>query len=149
LAVEQALRFLKGHTYIIGIRINKDIGILIGKLGNISFSKGFYVYIGSAKNRLNARLRRHLSQDKKLFWHIDYLLKSKAACLKEIWIGSNKKECSIARLIYQNLNSRIIRDFGSSDCGCCGHLIFINKDLSLARFLRKRGFKKIGLNYAG
>jgi len=149
LAAEQALRFLKGRTYVIGIRINKDIGILIGKLGNISFSKGFYVYIGSAKNRLNARLRRHLSQNKKLFWHIDYLLKSNAACLKVIWVGSNKSECSTARLIHQNLNSRIIRDFGSSDCGCPGHLLFINKGMALRRLLKKQGFKKIGLNYAG
>jgi Uri superfamily endonuclease len=151
LAAEQRLGFLKAQTYILGIRINRDVRILIGRLGNISFSKGVYVYIGSAKNRLNARLRRHLSQDKKLFWHIDYLLKSKATRLKEIWIGSNKKECSIARLIYQNSNARIIRDFGSSDCGCPGHLLFIPylKDIKLSVFLNKQGFNKIRFNYAG
>ena len=156
--MEQRLRFLKGQTYILSIKVNKDIKIPIGKLGNISFSKGFYLYIGSAKNRLKARLQRHLSQDKKLFWHIDYLLTSTAACIKETWIDSNKKECSIVRLIYENLKGKIIKGFGSSDCRCPGHLVFIphlkknarfiDKDVSLANFLKKQGFKKVRFNYA-
>ncbi len=145
MVAEQRLRFLKGHIYILGIEVNRDIRISIGKLGNVSFSKGFYLYIGSAKNRLNARLKRHLSADKKLFWHIDYLLTSSVAYLKQIWTDSNKRECAIVSLINNNLNSRIVRGFGSSDCRCPGHLISINNYNSLERFLKQQGFKQIRL----
>ena len=155
----QGLRLLKGQTYILGIELNKDLKIAIGRLGNISFSRGIYFYIGSAKNRLSARLRRHLSPDKRLFWHIDYLLSSEASCLKKIWTGNNKRECSIVRLIYQSLKSRIIKGFGSSDCHCPGHLVFIrrpkkgagffDKDSPLSKFFKKQGFSEVRLNYAG
>ena len=121
----QGLRALKGQIYILGIKLNRDIKISIGRLGNISFNKGVYLYIGSAKNRLSARLKRHLSPDKRLFWHIDYLLCSDFASVKGIWIDGSKNECSIVRLIYQNLEGHIIKGFGSSDCRCPGHLVFI------------------------
>jgi len=176
--VVQSLKSPEGQIYILGIELNpvrnlaqknnkdgisnglnKDIKIAIGGLGNISFRRGFYLYIGSAKNRLGSRLRRHLSTDKRLFWHIDYLLTSNAACIKKVWVNSNKRECSVAQLINQNLNSRIIKGFGSSDCRCPGHLIFIpypkrdmefmDKDISLAKFFKEHGFKKIKLHYKG
>jgi Uri superfamily endonuclease len=133
----------KGQTYILGIEVNRDVRISIGKLGSVSFSKGFYLYIGSAKNRLNARLRRHLSADKKLFWHIDYLLTSSAAYLKQIWTDGDKRECAIVSLINNNLNSKIVRGFGSSDCRCPGHLVFINRYIHLVNFLKKQGFRQI------
>ncbi len=142
--MKQLSGFLGGQTYILSIEVNKDIRISIGKLGNVSFSKGFYLYVGSARNRLNSRLRRHLSADKKLFWHIDYLLNSSAARLKRIWTGGDRRECAIVGLINNNLSSEIVRNFGSSDCRCPGHLIFINKYIHPGGFLKKRGFKQIG-----
>jgi Uri superfamily endonuclease len=39
------------------------------------FNAGYYFYFGSAKGSggLQARLLRHISMEKKKFWHIDYL----------------------------------------------------------------------------
>jgi Uri superfamily endonuclease len=147
--VVQRLIFLKGHIYILGVEINQDIQISVGKLGKIGFYKGFYLYVGSAKDRLSTRLARHLSRDKRLFWHIDYLLASPAVCIKKIWINGNKSECSVVRLINRNVKSQIIRGFGSSDCCCPGHLVFVEKVVTLERFFKNQRFRKIKLNYAG
>jgi Uri superfamily endonuclease len=48
--------------------------IPIGKLGTFYFPAGFYIYVGSALNGLDARITRHLSKNKKKRWHIDYFL---------------------------------------------------------------------------
>ncbi len=39
------------------------------------FNAGYYFFFGSAKGNggLQARLLRHISMEKKKFWHIDYL----------------------------------------------------------------------------
>jgi len=42
---------MKG-SYILLIKLDEDKDIQIGKLGNISFKKGYYAYVGSALNGL-------------------------------------------------------------------------------------------------
>ena len=66
---------MKG-SYLLLIELKDKETIQIGKLGKIDFMKGFYVYIGSAINGLEQRINRHLRKEKKLHWHIDFLLKS-------------------------------------------------------------------------
>lgn len=55
---------MKG-SYILVIQLKEDQKIQIGKLSRIHFSKGLYVYIGSALNGLEQRLNRHLRKGKK------------------------------------------------------------------------------------
>ena len=64
-------------SYILLLDLDNNLEIPVGKLGNISFQKGHYVYVGSALNGLDARIKRHLRKHKKIHWHIDYLLKEK------------------------------------------------------------------------
>ena len=87
-------KILKG-TYCLIIHLSKDTTIEVGKRGSINFSKGYYVYVGSALNSLESRLKRHLSHNKKLFWHVDYLLESSNAVIDEIVfvVDENKWEC--------------------------------------------------------
>ena len=49
-------------------------------------------------NSLNARIKRHLSDDKKLHWHIDYLLKDKNSEIVDVifTISTNKLECKLS-----------------------------------------------------
>jgi len=54
-------------TYILLIYVSEDLKIKVGQLGETSFKKGDYIYIGSAKGYLEARLRRHLKKGKKTF----------------------------------------------------------------------------------
>jgi len=62
----------------------------IGKLGIHNLPHGYYVYVGSALGGLASRLRRHLRSEKRLHWHIDYLLRQ--AAVAQIWyaIGPDK-----------------------------------------------------------
>jgi len=62
-------------SYILLVELATEKNALIGKLGYLFFPKAFYAYVGSATNGLEARLARHLRKEKRLHWHIDYLLK--------------------------------------------------------------------------
>ena len=113
---------MKG-CYCLIIQLNKTSEIKIGKkLGKIKFKKGYYVYVGSAMNSLTARIERHLSDDKKMHWHVDYLLK-KAEVSEVIYNQSKRKiECKLSQ--YISKNSEGIPDFGCSDCECESHLYY-------------------------
>lgn len=112
--------------YSLIIRLEKDQSIRIGRSGKINFKKGFYIYTGSALNGLKARIERHRNKNKRLFWHIDYLLSSRYAKLCEvIAIRTDKKfECKLNSIISSLPNAQPIKKFGCSDCSCRSHLIY-------------------------
>ncbi len=66
---------MKG-TYLLLIKLPSDVNIQVGKRGLIHFSSGWYVYVGSALRGIERRVARHCSHNKKMHWHIDYLLES-------------------------------------------------------------------------
>ncbi|MCD6421144.1 MAG: GIY-YIG nuclease family protein, partial [Thaumarchaeota archaeon] len=66
---------MKG-VYLLFLRVKRDLRMRVGSLGVIDFKEGLYVYVGSAQNNLEKRVRRHLSKEKKVRWHIDYLTSS-------------------------------------------------------------------------
>lgn len=101
--------------YCLIMRLNKNKAIKIGKLGKIGFKKGYYIYVGSGGF---ARVRRHLSREKKLKWHIDYFL-IEAKIIDVIYI---KDECNVARQLAKRFPS--ITGFGCSDCSCKSHLFY-------------------------
>jgi len=129
-------------TYVLWVVLDKDIKIYVGSLEKLTFRRGIYLYIGSAKRGLKARIERHLSRKKNIFWHIDYLLSSNQAKIKNIWINGKLKECQIARRI-QRKGYDFMNKFGSSDCNCPSHLFFINKGARKVQdLLKKKGFVK-------
>ncbi len=58
-------------SYQLLIRIGRPIRLRIGALGVQEFPAGHYLYTGSARRNLEARIHRHLRREKKLRWHID------------------------------------------------------------------------------
>jgi Uri superfamily endonuclease len=114
---------MKG-TYILLIEIEDDIDTRVGKLGNIFFKKGFYVYIGSGLSGLEQRVNRHLRNDKKIHWHIDYLLRSAKVDSVYYKESNEKEECKFARPFSK---LKVVDNFGSSDCKCKSHLFFGSK----------------------
>lgn len=112
---------MKG-IYLLLLQLDKSQQISIGRLGVRYFTKGFYAYVGSALNGLEARVNWHFNRNKKHHWHIDYLLDK--ACIYEVVLipAQEKLECTLARVLKDNL--LCIRRFGSSDCLCPGHLFF-------------------------
>ena len=134
-------------TYILLIRVDEDREITVGKLGNLIFKKGFYFYIGSARKWIEKRIKRHISKDKRRFWHIDSLLLSNNVKIKEVWLSSVNKECKIAKYLSDNISSCVKR-FGSSDCSCQSHLFFADKNYArIKNLLKRNGFKNASKDY--
>ena len=112
---------MKG-SYILIIKLKEEKTIQIGKLGKIHFKKGFYVYAGSALNTLEQRINRHLRENKKKHWHIDYFLDF-AEVIDVLYKESKTRtECNIAKILDKQLIS--IPGFGCSDCKCKSHLFY-------------------------
>jgi Uri superfamily endonuclease len=112
---------MKG-IYALIITLDKNKKIEVGHLGPIDFKKGYYMYIGSALNSLPGRINRHLRKEKKIRWHIDYLLNGAKISEVLIFETAEKLECHYSKKIRENLD--VIKNFGSSDCSCDGHLFF-------------------------
>lgn len=135
---------MKG-CYCLIINMKKDSKIKIGrKLGKIEFRQGYYVYVGSAMNSLIARIERHLSDDKKMHWHVDYLLK-KAEISDVIYNQSKRKiECDLSR--YISTQSEGIKDFGCSDCECESHLYYFKTKKEAIECV-ENAYDSIGMKY--
>lgn len=116
---------MKG-AYCLIVRVSNGLTINIGSLGKIQFDPGYYLYVGSAMNNLESRVRRHLNTAEKkvskLRWHIDYLLIEPGVTITEVYkfVSENRIECSITHALSQRYEA--VSRFGSSDCKCKGHL---------------------------
>ena len=133
-----------GGSYILLVELAVKKDVFVGKLGCISFPKASYAYVGSAMNGFRARLARHLCREKKLHWHIDYLLKE--AEVEEIVLCQDEErtECCLAQVLAGKL--QYVPGFGSSDCKCQSHLYFASeKDILKARVVE--AVRQAGLAY--
>ncbi len=123
----------KKGTYLLFLSIQQGIHLQIGALGLIHFESGNFIYIGSAMGPggLMKRISRHLKQVKKIFWHIDYLLNHDYVKIKAYGkiYSSKKMECNLAQKIKELFNNRFsnVKNFGSSDCNCESHLLYIEE----------------------
>ncbi len=117
---------MKG-VYILIIKISKNLQEKIGSLGKINFEKGIYAYVGSAQNSLEKRIARHISKNKKKFWHIDYLLGIKSAKILKVFYkkAAKSEECKIAKRLSKT--ESLIKNFGCSDCNCKSHLFRVKE----------------------
>jgi sugar fermentation stimulation protein A len=107
--------------YIAIFHLARPIRIEVGSLGIHCFPPGIYFYVGSAQRNLAARLSRHAKRRKPLRWHIDYL-STKAGMLGAIVVpGARNQECRLAGELREHFRLAV-PDFGSTDCGCGGHL---------------------------
>ena len=115
---------LKG-IYVLIIRVNKDTNVNVGALGRTAFAKGLYAYVGSAQTNLEQRIKRHLRKEKRLFWHIDYLLDSDQAEIVKVLHKETDKteECAVANTLSEK--GEPVDGFGCSDCRCRSHLFRI------------------------
>lgn len=124
---------LKG-IYTLIILLEKDIRRRIAALGPIRFSKGVYLYTGSARGQgstsVEGRIERHLGNRRRKFWHIDHLLSANGckvlACIyaetvKDVECVVNSKIQELTRGVFP------VHRFGSSDCNCRSHLIFLQR----------------------
>lgn len=130
---------MKG-TYILVLLLSKSGTFRVGKLGELEFKQGYYAYVGSALNNLEARIRRHLKVDKRLFWHIDYLLQFGETYEVYYELTRKRSECKLANKLYARFES--IKRFGSSDCKCNSHLFFSTDKTSLLDAISSFGMNR-------
>jgi len=112
-------------TYVLVMELGQATRMTIGGLGIQHLGQGYYLYVGSAMGGLRGRVARHLRKDKRLHWHIDYLLR--AATVVEVWyrVGPERLECAWAGALRRSGRvEAVVRGFGASDCRCWGHLFF-------------------------
>ena len=120
----------KTGSYALVLAVKTPISIQVGRLGRFRFSRGYYVYLGSAQGPggLSARLGRHLKTGKPLRWHIDYLRQQ--ADVYDIWTlpGSRNYEHRWARLLSAAGGASMpVAGFGASDCACNTHLFYFRR----------------------
>lgn len=122
--------------YIFIVRLPEEQAIAIGSKGSMVFKKGYYLYVGSAKNSLSKRLERHRRKRKRFHWHIDYL---RIFCEPHEAIAIRTTadlEHELAGAVSAIADWQI-PGFGCSDCSCPSHLFGMQEDpLHSPRFIK-------------
>ena len=117
---------VQGGTYIAVFFLARRRRIRVGRLGSFDFRPGLYLYAGSAKRNLAARLERHDRSDEPLHWHIDYLSIHAqmlgAMLVPDGWVP----ECGLAVELARRYEL-VVPGFGNSDCRCGGHLFYTSE----------------------
>ncbi|PLY01214.1 MAG: DUF123 domain-containing protein, partial [Desulfuromonas sp.] len=89
--------------------------------------RGWYFYCGSAfgPSGLRARLGHHLQLSERRHWHIDYL--KEQARVRALWFcrGVNLEHEWSRCLLEVPGACQPVAGFGSSDCGCPTHLVYL------------------------
>ena len=117
------MRLSTASSYQLLIDVPLPQRLTIGRLGTFEFAPGRYVYTGSAKRNFEARIARHLSREKALRWHIDYLLLAPGVSIIEVK-RSRRAECALNRCVQGQIP---VAGFGASDCreACGAHLKYL------------------------
>lgn len=116
--------------------------VRIGRIGQLSVTPGFYVYVGSAfgAGGIRARLAHHTRIAQRPHWHIDYL--RRCALLEETWYTNDPcpREHQWAGLFRRSPGaSEPLDGFGASDCQCRSHLFRFARKPSLRSFCQHFG----------
>lgn len=124
-----------GGGYALLLMLPEEAGASVGRLGSFMFPQGYYVYLGSARRGLRARIGRHMRDEKARHWHIDYF--PRRARMIEIWyaLSQERLECGWASALRALPGaSPPVPGFGSADCRCSSHLIHFASPPSFADF---------------
>jgi len=121
----------KRGTYLVALWLSQPQGIPVGRLGEVQFPAGWYLYTGSAlgPGGLRTRLARHLRRvaaGKRPHWHIDYL--RERAAWGGAWgsVSGQRLECVWAAALRRLPGARGGgHRFGASDCRCPTHLVHV------------------------
>lgn len=120
----------KKGVYCLAITVEEPVDIIVGALGRLDFPSGSYIYVGSALNGLEARLRRHIKtshgRGEATHWHIDYLLKEPEVEIEALYIKLTdlREECELADSVSEWGEPK--KGFGCSDCRCISHLFRVD-----------------------
>lgn len=117
-------------TYALVFKCNAPFEAVVGKLGPVKISAGYWVYVGSAfgPGGLRSRLAHHLKPSTRPHWHLDYI--KSALHLVKIWTTTDafKREHAWATAFSTMKDASCpIANFGATDCTCRSHLIHLQR----------------------
>jgi Uri superfamily endonuclease len=137
-------------VYLLCLWVQRARRIRVGGLGRFAFPAGIYLYAGSARRALRARLGRHGRRRKPLRWHIDYLRRHARPVAAAVAPWARGRECAVARAALALPGARaVVPGFGSSDCRCRAHLIHIGDGADAPRGSEGGKAMKASANQAG
>ena len=114
------------RLYVVVAWVPRRETIVVGSLGAVTFARGWYAYVGSARRGRDARVARHRRAGKPLRWHADYLF-SRYPAGRAWLLDTRLSECELAA----RLGGEVVPRFGSSDCRCGGHLVWLPRLVAL------------------
>lgn len=117
---------IRKGTYVLFLHFDDDLETEVGSLGTVRLKAGDYCYVGSAMAGLDQRLHRHLSKEKKIRWHIDYLTTRCDHMRAMESYPDFIPECDLASMMVDAGGISAVRGFGCSDCHCETHLFRID-----------------------
>jgi len=137
-----------GGLYVLLVELRATCSLQVGALGTFTLPAGMYLYTGSARRGLRARVARHLAAEKSLRWHMDYLTTAPGtrrlgAVMFPVTVPvAPPRQAGNGPLCECELNRRAgalaggvapVPGFGASDCraGCPAHLWYTGRHLSL------------------
>ncbi|MBN2323279.1 MAG: DNA/RNA nuclease SfsA [Spirochaetes bacterium] len=114
----------KRGSYLLLLKNTARREIPVGTLGRVSFEEGYYVYVGSGMNGVDARVARHKRGRKRHHWHIDRITPSPMRITRVYIIRGNRRlEDDIAGRM-ERIAPRRVEGFGSSDSNKSSHLFY-------------------------
>lgn len=134
---------MKKGIYCLLVKNSSEQSFSIGALGDIRFSAGYYIYVGSALgsgglSRVSRHIRFFREQYRKPKWHIDYLMMN--AVLEKTFCAETDErlECVLSEV----LGGACVPRFGCSDCDCVSHLYYRkeNPEEEIRKAFEKLGF---------
>jgi len=115
----------KPGGYILVMKVLHHCSIQVGRLGLMKVRPGKYLYGGSARRGLEARINRHFRRAKTRYWHIDYLTLHSEIAVLEAWCYAGEYEVEHMLAGHASLEAgEILKGFGAGDCTekCYSHL---------------------------
>jgi sugar fermentation stimulation protein A len=117
-----------GGAYGLVLRCEAAARVRVGALGTVALRPGYYVYVGSARSGLRARLARHLRlSGKRMHWHIDYVRRRTRPEAIFYVEGKQADECTLSDAVAASADGSV-RGFGCSDCACASHLHYFREE---------------------
>jgi sugar fermentation stimulation protein A len=124
-AIEEEAKDRGSYLLVLNLKRNRNMDV--GKLGEIHFRRGFYIYVGSAMANLSRRMDRHRHLRKRHHWHIDEL-RAVTEFHSVLAIRSSERlECQVAKAMSE-IAEWSVPGFGCTDCSCHSHLFGMSGD---------------------
>jgi len=140
-------------VYNLIIRFHRECAVGEVRGAVLLLEPGLYIYTGSARGSgstsLEQRVRRHLTRDKKQFWHIDRILHCRSAEVVAVVFAETRRdaECSVNAALTEDPHiSTLGRRIGSSDCRCRSHLLMAKGPLRPLIFQVRHAYERAGLS---